>query len=654
MENRKLPIRLLALEQSPGDAERWVTLFRNAGFPPRVKSVASLETLEQTLDEQQWDAIISAEETSSLSAHQILLTLKRKDQDIPVIVTLNDYIPEAASRWLEAGARDAIPAASEQHILQAVIRELSALQTRRQLQISQQKLTEVSERCQLLLTNATEAIAYIHYGMHIDANNAYLELLGYKNSDDLAGISLLDMVKSESKDVIKQYLKKLQSGQQLQPFECHLAHSDGHFIPATIKLSEAQYDNEPCIQATIHPAPVSVSQPVPEKHLISTREQLFNKAEERLQSAASITLIWLQIDDYDNIRRTTDISGILSIQQNITTLICEEMPDTMSCHYGDDVFLILDTAMGVDDTYSALNRLQSVIDHFLFGSDKETLTITTTIGFATHQDSSDLNDLISCAQIAYEHCLQDEEVRIKQYCRTEEVRIKAQDGDVQARVEHALSNESFQVSFQPVINITGTVGKHHYEILVDIPGTGDEVVGVRDYMEAKELSKLMPLVDRWTLRQSVLELTRKRKKGETPRLIIHISHWSIQDPKFMPYLVNLLKAAELPADSIVLQLQQSVAMQQLKGLVELSNSLQKIGCLLSINDFQGDSKSLKLLQHLNLYLVQLDGKFIGMLGKKKHPTAGECSEQPGRYQHPLCRIGRGKFSVYRPSLADGH
>lgn len=615
--HNKHPLRLLTLEHTANDVERWITLFRHAGYPLRVESVTSLETLGQALAKQQWDAIISVEETPTLSALQILKALKNNNTDLPVIITVGEYQPDVVSKWLDAGARDAILATSEKHILHAVIRESLALEDRRQLAIKRQQLNDANERCQSLLASAPKAIAYIHYGMHVDANQAYTSLLGYESVDDLTGISLLDIVIRESRDAVKQQLKEFQQGSQQLPFECQLAHSSGQTIASTIQLSEAQYDNEPCIQVCIHPDNIPVlDQPVPEKNTLSSREQLFQQAEERFKSASFKTLVWVQMDDYDSIRKVTDINGVLSIQQSIAQLIREQFPASLSCHYGDDVFLILDTTMNVEGISEKLEQLQSHIHNHLFGSEQQTLTVSTTIGFATHEDSNDLNGLIACAQTACELCQQDSESDIKQYSRAEVVRTQALDGNIQARIEQAISEESFRVSFQPVINVTGTEDIPHYEMLVHIPVTSGSIIDIRSWMEAEELSNLMPLVDRWTLRQGMLELTKRQKSGTIPRLIVHISQWSLQDPKFIPYVINLLKATRLPADRIVLQLQESVALQQLKGLVEFDKNMGQVGCLLSIEHFQGDPRALRLLQHLNLYLVQLDEKFTRVLGKK--------------------------------------
>ena len=45
-------------------------------------------------------------------------------------------------------------------------------------------LREAEKRCQLLLDSSVDAIAYVHEGMHIYANRAYLELFGFDDAED--------------------------------------------------------------------------------------------------------------------------------------------------------------------------------------------------------------------------------------------------------------------------------------------------------------------------------------------------------------------------------------------------------------------------------------------------------------------------------------
>ncbi len=614
MESRTLPIRLLAIEHSPNDVERWVKLFRSAGLTHRIQYIDSLSSFESSLDLQPWDIVISVEETPSITGQQLLKTLEYKKQNIPVIIILPKYNPEVATRWLEAGAKDAIPASSEQHILQAICREINALEQRRQLKITRRELTDTNKRCQLLLNNASEAIAYLHYGMHVEANQTYLDLFGYKTADELVGMSLIDMVNSDSRDIIKRHLKEFQKGHLIPEFKCQLMHHEGNLIPASIKFSDAQYDNEPCIQLTIKPISV-VRQTANCSDYNCSQEQLLIEAKTKIQTSDAATLIWLQIDNYDAIRKTIDISGFLSIQKDVPEIIQAMMPNALTCRLGEDVFLILDTETALSDIESTLSQLQEGIDNHLFSTENETIHIMNTIGYATTQASDNLEKLISFARTAHGYSEQDGNTRIKQYCQTDDIRMEADDSDIPARIEQALSEETLQLNYQPVISVTGVGDQHHYEVVTRIPDSDNDYIDTKDCMKSAELSELMPLIDRWVLRQCAIDLTRKYKNGELVHLLIPVSQWFIKDSQFASFLISLFKATPTLAEHITLLFDESTALLNLRGLVDLNKEIGSKGVQIAINEFSGDSRAMKLLQHLNIYMVQLNNQFTKILGK---------------------------------------
>ena len=613
MDYRKQTIRLLALEDSPNDVERWVKLFRSAGMPPRVQHISSIETMEEALKEQHWDVILSSEETPKLNAQQVLSIIEKHQIDIPVIVTLPEYNPQRASTWLSAGARDAIPSANEAHILHAVLRELTSLEDRRNLSCTRRELGESNKRCQLLLANASEAIAYIHDGMHVDANAAYLQLSGYESADDLAGIPLIDMIAGQHQAEIKQMLKRFDANKNTSPLECELIHTDGHSTPVSLRLSEAQYDDEPCIQLTLFPIMVPVlSQPVDHELSAESKEQFLEKAGTIVKEAPDAILTWLQLDDFLNIRQEASIEGILSIQKSIVRMIQEHFPKAVLCHYTDDSFLLVETGDAPESVHNRLVNLQSAIDGHLFGSADETLTATVTIGFAVKEDRQNLSTLLNNAESAYQLALKTDESRLCRYSKTEEIKDKAREGDVQAMIRQALSQDSFHLLFQPVINITGSEEKQ-YEVFLRLHSPQGEVVEASKFMEAAESSSLMPHIDRWVLRQCVRQLAQVHKQGQNVRLLIHLSHQSIQGAELAQYLSGLLKATELPPESIVLQMPESMVLQQLKRIVDFAEAIHNIGCQLAITRFQGDSRSMKMLKHLDIQFVRLDGSFTSKL-----------------------------------------
>jgi PAS domain-containing protein len=69
--------------------------------------------------------------------------------------------------------------------------DLDARRSQRRLE---SQMRETERRCDALIASSRDPIAYVHEGMHIRANDAYLEMFGYESFEDIEGLSLLDMV----------------------------------------------------------------------------------------------------------------------------------------------------------------------------------------------------------------------------------------------------------------------------------------------------------------------------------------------------------------------------------------------------------------------------------------------------------------------------
>src|SRR6185369_5130483 len=98
-------------------------------------------------------------------------------------------------------------------------------------------------RCDALLDSSRDPIAYVHEGMHVRANKAYLEIFGFEEFEEIEGMSILDMIAPEDADDFKTLLKK---------------RSDGSAFDAIMEFAEATYEGEPCQQISFRQQTMSV------------------------------------------------------------------------------------------------------------------------------------------------------------------------------------------------------------------------------------------------------------------------------------------------------------------------------------------------------------------------------------------------------------
>ena len=108
---------------------------------------------------------------------------------------------------------------------------------------------ESEKRCQNLLSNSKDAVAYVHEGMHIFANEVYMELFGNTDFDELEGTPIIDMVDPSQQNELKTFLRELSKNENdTNQLDLQLIHSSGERISATLEFSRASYDGEPCTQ----------------------------------------------------------------------------------------------------------------------------------------------------------------------------------------------------------------------------------------------------------------------------------------------------------------------------------------------------------------------------------------------------------------------
>src|SRR5690606_18925031 len=108
MALQKKTIRLLILEDSQNEAERLVSLFRNAGQATRVHRIVSGDDLAQAL-QQTWDILINAPTSKKLDPGETLSTIRRQAKDVPVIQLIDGNDPDAITEALVLGAHAAVP-----------------------------------------------------------------------------------------------------------------------------------------------------------------------------------------------------------------------------------------------------------------------------------------------------------------------------------------------------------------------------------------------------------------------------------------------------------------------------------------------------------------------------------------------------------------
>ena len=244
-------LRLMVVDDSVEAAEAIVSGLRNSGIAVRPSRPENEAELASLLEQQPPDLMLVDPQASGVPLAAVLQAVSASGKDLPVLF-LAEHVDDALlMRAMEAGARGVVIRRSVPHLQSVVRSEWADLEARRALRRLEAHVRETERRCDALIDSSRDPIAYIHEGMHIRANQAYLEVFGFESFDDIEGMPLLDLVAPAQVGAFKQLLKEIARGDAPPRFETEARTMEGESFKAVMEFTPATYEGEPCLQVVI-------------------------------------------------------------------------------------------------------------------------------------------------------------------------------------------------------------------------------------------------------------------------------------------------------------------------------------------------------------------------------------------------------------------
>ena len=627
MAPQKKTIRLLILEDSQNEAERLVSLFRNAGQATRVHRLTSSEDMAEVL-QQTWDLLINAPTSVNLDPSETISAIRKQAKDIPIIQLIEGNDADAITEALALGAHGALPQGEDEWLILIANRELANLEERRARRSSELALREAEKRCQLLLESSVDAIAYVHDGMHIYANRAYLELFGYEDVEELECMPMIDLIASSDQSAFKSFLKNYQSLHGSAELACGGVRADSSGFKASMHFSPASYDGEPCIQAVIRAesdnAELEKLREISSQDLVTGLynrnhflESLDGAVERAVNAGKGSSLAYIRIDRFASLQAEIGLGDSDRLLAELAQLLRERFQDNAElARFGDDAFAVLMAEATPTQLEQPLIELLRKVEGHLFDVGGRTIQTSLSIGVAAlDEQTAKARDVIDRAHRCAEELTDGNGLRV--YDPARELAAAANRGNVLAMLQQALEKNSFRLLFQPIISLRGD-SHEHYEVLLRLLDSEGAEVPPGEFLDAAKEAGLATKIDRWVLLNSIKLLAGHRSKGHSTRLMVHLSGSSLQDPSLLSWLGVALKASKLPPDSLVFQLDEQDAVAYLRQAKALTQGLTALGCHVALSQFGCVLNPFNTLKHLNAEFVKIDGSYTQDLSRQEN------------------------------------
>jgi diguanylate cyclase (GGDEF)-like protein/PAS domain S-box-containing protein len=643
MQNSKdITLRLLIVDDSAENAEAIVSTLRNSGIAVRPSRPQNPEELSQALGSQPIDLVLAA---PSHNIPQLLLTqqIAASGKDIPMILLADrieeNVLVEAVANGIRAIALRQRP----EHLLSVIGNEWTDLQARRGLRRIEAQMRETERRCDALISSSRDPIAYIHEGMHIRANDAYLDMFGYETFDDVEGISLLDMVAPQHVEDFKQLLKSLSKGEPPPPqYEIHARNQDGETFPATMEFSPATYEGESCFQVVFRRREEFDPELAREVEALRQRDQvtgllnrptfmvhLENAVAQVSRSDGQYGFLLIEPDHYARLLPDIGLDSadalIAALGQNLADVAGQ---DAQLARFGEHNFALL-TPGDYANTTRVAERVRDAFASHVFSIGERSATVSVSVGgVQVGEKIASVGQVLAratdCTRAAIE--LGGNTVKVFDpgaMDRVEEERIQRW---VQ-RMRDALAGDGFQLRYRPVLNLLGEPIQL-YDTSLQLENNG-ELVSPITFLPIAQEHELMAPINRWVVSQAIRALGERKRAGHRTHLMVRITPESFSDPQLIATIRDALQAEGVSGEQLWLQIPEAKVFTHLRNAQQFLADVSALGCKVGLEQFGSGLDSFQLLAHFQPAFLKLDADFTAdpVQAKEQLPKTQEITSK---------------------------
>ncbi|MGI2105288.1 putative bifunctional diguanylate cyclase/phosphodiesterase [Shewanella frigidimarina] len=163
--------------------------------------------------------------------------------------------------------------------------------------------------------------------------------------------------------------------------------------------------------------------------------------------------------------------------------------------------------------------------------------------------------------------------------------------------------------FQPKLDIKSGRCKQ-VEALIRWQHEGLGLISPNEFIPLAEQTGMIDILSSWVLDNVLAQQAKWRNMGVYVNVAINLSSTDLDNPNLAVDVATKLSQYLVPAETITIEITESVLMKSLEQTIVTLNQLRDIGVKLAIDDFGTGHSSLAYLRHLPVDEVKIDKAFL--------------------------------------------
>ncbi|NBB93241.1 MAG: EAL domain-containing protein [Gammaproteobacteria bacterium] len=625
MANQPTEIRILTVTDDPSAPKQLAQMLgEDAGV--RTLFADTANAVSRIFASEPVDMVMVNVDSADLGLFEASVRAAREqDAFVPVVAMVDGEDAPAALAVAGAGVEGIVNQAGLRQLKRLALGQVESLRARKDARLALRSLADIEDRYTLLLDSSSEAIAYIHEGLHIYANRAYLELFGYDGFEDLEGLSMLDLFSgSDEVPDLKQVLKAI-SRDELpdETLQLNAHRQDGTAFTASVAFSPARYGGEYCAQMLVREK-VAQADPELEEELRKLRtsdfltgmlnaqsfiDRLEQSVDERADTSG-LSVLALSLDNHDDLLDKVGVGATDDLIRETAELFRATAGDErIMARLRDHTFALIANCRDRGEAEQLASEIVEQCAGRIIDVRDNSLTVSASVGLAVA--GSELphpEALIEQSESALAEALRAGGKGYVRYRPKVSAEGDEDDSAWAERLRHALDHDELSLVTSPITSMEDD------EFLISEvetrlrPEDSDEVVLPSVYMGPASRVGLATRLDTDMIDR--LQALINEREGDGAQWLVPISLDTVSDEQAALDLYKRFGDGALDPARVILGFRETEIREKLRPVQSFIEQFRKAGCRFALCDVGPDAPIDSLLRHMEVDFARLAPEMI--------------------------------------------
>jgi len=382
---------------------------------------------------------------------------------------------------------------------------------------------------------------------------------------------------------------------------------------------------------------------------LANRALFLDRLEHALARAARsqslLAVLFLDLDDFklvnDSFGHAAGDGLLVAVAGRLAKSL--RAGDTAARFGGDEFAVLLEEISGLEEVSQVAERIITEL-RVPWAVDDHEVQVHASIGIAIGAAGAEgPAELLQAADVAMYSAKSRGKGRYEVY-QPELQKAMVERLERTADLQRAVDGQEFVVHYQPIVSLVGPATITGVEALVRWRHPQRGLLLPKEFIPLAEETGLIIPLGRWVLQEACQQARKwqlNHKLADTFRVSVNISARHFANDGLVEDVANALKTAGLDPGRLVLEITESVLVQDADSVIARMLELKLLGVAFAIDDFGTGYSSLSYLKRFPIDILKVDKSFVDDVGDSPEGAVlAEAIVQLGNTLH-LQTVGEG-------------